>query len=63
MSADAPSRLMQELGWLIDGDNRCVYVYRGTAEPRIISELPSIAYEASGREGFIPTPAEIWAGL
>jgi Uma2 family endonuclease len=51
-----------ELGWLIDGDNRCVYVYRGTAEPRLMTNLESIAGEGP-IEGFVLPLGEIWAGL
>jgi len=51
-----------ELGWLIDGDNRCVYVYRGTAEPRVVTDAESIAGEGP-LEGFILPLGEIWAGL
>jgi len=32
-----------ELGWLIDADNRYVYVDRGTAEPRLVTNAESIA--------------------
>jgi Uma2 family endonuclease len=39
-----------ELGWLIDGDARRVYVYRGDLEPRIVANADSIA-------------GEIWEGL
>jgi Uma2 family endonuclease len=51
-----------ELGWLIDGDKRCVYVYRGTEEPRVVSERDSIAGEGPV-EGFVMPLGEIWAGL
>ena len=51
-----------ELGWLIDGDNRCVYVYRGTAEPRLVSDGESIAGEGPV-EGFVLPLGDIWAGL
>src|SRR5579863_2218876 len=34
-----------ELGWLIDADNRCVYVYRGTAEPRLVTNADNISGE------------------
>ena len=51
-----------ELGWLIDGDNQCVYVYRGTAEPRLITNPESVAGEGPVA-GFILQLEEIWAGL
>jgi len=51
-----------ELGWLIDGDNRRVYVYRGSAEPRLVSDADSIAGEGPV-EGFVLPLGEIWAGL
>jgi Uma2 family endonuclease len=51
-----------ELGWLIDGDNRCVYVYRGTGEPRIVTDANSIAGEGP-MEGFVMPLQEIWEGL
>jgi Uma2 family endonuclease len=51
-----------ELGWLIDADNRCVYVYRGTAEPRLVNNAESIAGEGPV-EGFVLPLGEIWAGL
>jgi Uma2 family endonuclease len=51
-----------ELGWLIDGDNRTVYVYRGSAEPRVVENAESIAGEGPV-EGFVLPLAEIWEGL
>ena len=51
-----------DLGWLIDGDNRRVYVYRGTAEPRMVSDAESIAGEGPV-EGFVLPLERIWAGL
>jgi len=51
-----------ELGWLIDADNRCVYVYRGTTEPRLVSNAESIAGEGPV-EGFVLPLGDIWAGL
>ena len=51
-----------ELGWLIDGDNRSVYVYRGTAEPRLVTNADSINGEGPV-EGFVLPLGEIWAGL
>ncbi len=51
-----------ELGWLIDGDHRCVYIYRGTAEPRIVSNADGINGEGPV-EGFVLSLAEIWEGL
>jgi Uma2 family endonuclease len=51
-----------DLGWLIDADNRCVYVYRGTADPRLESNAESIAGEGPVA-GFILPLEEIWTGL
>jgi Uma2 family endonuclease len=51
-----------ELGWLIDGDSRCVYVYRGTAEPRLVADSDSIAGEGPV-EGFVLPLTKIWRGL
>jgi Uma2 family endonuclease len=51
-----------ELGWLIDGDNQCVYVYRGTAEPRLITNPKSVTGEGA-LAGFVLPLEEIWAGL
>ena len=51
-----------ELGWLIDGDHRRVYVYRGTAEPRVVTNADSIAGEGPV-EGFVLPLEAIWAGL
>jgi Uma2 family endonuclease len=51
-----------ELGWLIDGDARRVYVYRGTSEPRVVADAESIAGEGPV-EGFVLQLGEIWEGL
>lgn len=51
-----------ELGWLIDGDNERGYVYRGTGEPRVVTNAESIAGEGPV-EGFVLPLGEIWAGL
>jgi Uma2 family endonuclease len=51
-----------ELGWLIDGDNRTVYVDRDSAEPRVVENAESIAGEGPV-EGFVLPLAEIWEGL
>jgi Uma2 family endonuclease len=51
-----------ELGWLIDGDNRRVFVYRGDAEPRVIADAESIAGEGPV-EGFVLPLTDIWEGL
>jgi Uma2 family endonuclease len=51
-----------ELGWLIDGDARCVYVYRATSEPRLVSGAESIAGEGPV-EGFVLQLEKIWEGL
>jgi Uma2 family endonuclease len=50
-----------ELGWLIDGDNQCVYVYRGSEEPRIVTGT-EIAGEGPV-ESFVLPLTEIWQGL
>jgi Uma2 family endonuclease len=54
-----------ELGWLIDGDARRVYVYRGASgslEPRLVADAESIAGEGPV-EGFVLQLGEIWEGL
>ena len=51
-----------ELGWLIDGDARRVYVYRGSSEPRIVADAESIAGEGPV-DGFVLQLGEIWEGL
>jgi Uma2 family endonuclease len=51
-----------ELGWLIDGDKRRVYVYNGTAEPRLVADAESIAGEGPVDSFVLPLGA-IWAGL
>ncbi len=51
-----------ELVWLIDADIRRVYVYRGTAEPRIVTNAEGISGEGPV-EGFVLPLGEIWAGL
>jgi Uma2 family endonuclease len=51
-----------ELGWLIDGDNRRVFVYRGDAEPRVVTGAESIEGEGPV-EGFVLPLSEIWEGL
>jgi Uma2 family endonuclease len=51
-----------ELGWLIDGDARRVYVYRGISEPRLVSGAESIAGEGPV-DGFVLQLGEIWEGL
>jgi Uma2 family endonuclease len=50
-----------DLGWLIDGDNQCVYVYRGSEEPRMVKGT-EIAGEGPV-EGFVLPLTEIWQGL
>jgi Uma2 family endonuclease len=54
-----------ELSWLIDGDARRIYVYRGasgTLEPRLVADAESIAGEGPV-EGFVLPLGEIWEGL
>jgi Uma2 family endonuclease len=65
----AAQRMMQdwidngvELGWLIDGDNRCVFVYRRGQEMRQVLNESQI--EGVGPiEGFVLDLTDIWAGL
>lgn len=51
-----------ELAWLIDGDARCVYVYRRGGEPRLHTGIDTLAGEGPV-EGFTIELAEIWEGL
>lgn len=51
-----------ELGWLIDGDARRVYVYRGASEPRVVADAEGIAGEGP-IEGFVLPLGEVWEGL
>jgi Uma2 family endonuclease len=51
-----------ELGWLIDGDNRCVYVYRRGCEMRQVRDASRIAGEGQV-EGFVLDLTDIWEGL
>jgi len=51
-----------DLGWLIDGDNRRIYVYRGAAEPRVVADVDSLEGEGPV-EGFVMPLDAIWAGL
>jgi Uma2 family endonuclease len=51
-----------ELGWLVDGDNRCVYVYRQGREVRQVRAASQIEGEGPV-EGFVLHLAKIWAGL
>jgi len=52
-----------ELGWLIDGDNQIVYIYRrGQALPEKVMNSTRLAGEGS-ISGFELTLTEIWAGL
>ena len=58
-----------DLGWLIDGDERTVYVYRGvqvgqsaSAEPEVLTGLPRIAGEGPVA-GFELDLTDIWAGV
>jgi Uma2 family endonuclease len=51
-----------ELAWLIDGDAKCVYVYRQGGEECIFSDVDSIAGEGPV-EGFVLDLQEIWEGL
>jgi Uma2 family endonuclease len=51
-----------DLGWLIDGDNRTVHVYRGTADPRIVANADSVEGEGPVA-GFVLPLTAIWDGL
>ena len=51
-----------ELGWLIDGDAKCVYVYRKGCEEHVLSDVDSIAGEGPVM-GFVLDLREIWKGL
>jgi Uma2 family endonuclease len=42
-----------EIGWLIDGGNRTVYVCRGTAELRAVTGADSIAGEGPIQDSFL----------
>ena len=51
-----------DLAWLIDGDARCVYVYRQGIEPEQICDIPRIAGEGPV-DGFVLELEEVWQGL
>jgi Uma2 family endonuclease len=51
-----------DLAWLIDGDNRTVYVYRADREPEALSEISTLAGEGA-IAGFQLDLTDIWAGL
>jgi Uma2 family endonuclease len=51
-----------EVGWLIDGDARCVYVYRQGCEARVLTGIDQLAGEGP-LAGFVLELAEIWEGL
>jgi Uma2 family endonuclease len=51
-----------ELGWLIDGDSRCVYVYRQGHEMREVRNENQIEGEGPV-EGFVLDLTDIWADL
>jgi Uma2 family endonuclease len=52
-----------ELGWLIDGDERTVYIYRaGETDPEVRTGRLKLAGEGAVA-GFELDLAEIWAGL
>ena len=51
-----------ELGWLIDGDARCVYVFRQGCEVQVLSEIDRIEGEGP-LAGFVLELGEIWEGL
>jgi Uma2 family endonuclease len=51
-----------ELAWLIDGDNRCVYIYRKGFEMRLLRDAERIEGEGPV-EGFVLDLTGIWEGL
>jgi len=51
-----------DLAWLIDGDARCVHVYRQGREPEQLCDIERIAGEGPV-EGFVLELEEIWQGL
>jgi len=51
-----------ELGWLIDADNRVVYVYRPAKEPMRLTGLDAIEGEGPVA-GFHLDLTDIWEGL
>lgn len=51
-----------ELGWLIDGDERCVYVFRHGCEARVLAGIDPIAGEGPLAD-FVLELGEIWEGL
>ena len=51
-----------DLGWLIDGDRRTVYVYAGGGEPRTVENADRLEGEGSVT-GFVMDLNVIWAGL
>ena len=51
-----------ELAWLLDGDKKCVHVYRQGCETRMLVGPDSIAGEGP-LEGFVLDLPSIWAGL
>ena len=52
-----------QLGWLIDGDRRTVYIYRaGQSEPEKRTGIKRLAGEGP-IAGFVLELADIWAGL
>jgi Uma2 family endonuclease len=51
-----------ELAWLIDGDARCLYLYRQGREPEQLCDIERIAGEGP-LVGFVLELQEIWQGL
>ena len=51
-----------QLGWLLDPDQRTVYIYRPGREPEQIVNADQVAGEGP-RAGFVLQLADIWAGL
>ena len=51
-----------QLGWLIDGDNRTVYVYRPGQEPEIQRDIQKLAGKGPIK-GFVLDLEPIWQGL
>ena len=51
-----------ELGWLIDGDRKSVYVYRQGQEPRQLSGISRLTGEGPV-DGFVVDLEAVWEGL
>jgi Uma2 family endonuclease len=51
-----------DLGWVIDGDERCVYIFRKDGQEEVVRDAERIAGEGPV-EGFVLELREIWEGL